>query len=83
MMSWDEATNYCKDKDSELLMEETSPCKRGPGGGGEWLGLRRRWMLKSQRKKTGKETNLEHHSLKICFLFHSGLLRRFNSSMGC
>ena len=57
-MSWEEAKNYCKNKKSELLMEETSPCNRGPGGGGEWLGLRRRWMLKSQRKKTGKECNI-------------------------
>ena len=54
MMSWEEAKNYCKNKDSELLVEETSPCKRGPGGGGEWLGLTRRWMFKSQRKKTGQ-----------------------------
>ena len=58
MMSWEEAKNYCKNKKSELLMEETSPCNRGPGGGGEWLGLRRRWMFKSQRKKTGKECNI-------------------------
>ena len=63
MMSWEEANKHCKNKDSELLMEETSPCKRGPGGGGEWLGLRKRWIFKSQRKKTGKETNLQHHSL--------------------
>ena len=38
MMSWEEAKNYCKNKDSELLMEETTLYKRGPGGAGEWLG---------------------------------------------
>ena len=63
MMSWEEAKKYCKNMKSELLMEETSPCKRGHGGGGEWLGLRRRWMFKSQTKKTGKETNITSYDI--------------------
>ena len=52
MMSWKEAKNYCKNKNSELLMEQTTLCKRRTGGG-EWLGLRRRWMFRSVSHKTG------------------------------
>ena len=55
-MSWEEAKNYCKNKGSQLLMEKITPCKRGHGGSGEWLGLRRKWMLKSYVHKTGKIT---------------------------
>ena len=54
-MSWDEANKYCKNKGSELLM--VIPCKRdtgNSGGGGEWLGLRMRWMYKSAVQKNGK-----------------------------
>ena len=54
MMSWEEAKNYCKDKGSKLLMEETTPCQRKKLEGGEWLGLRRKWMYKSVIQKAGK-----------------------------
>ena len=52
-MSWEEANKYCKNK-GELSLVKTVLCKSVNSGGGEWLGLRMRWMYKSAIQKNGK-----------------------------
>ena len=47
IISWDEANNFCKANKSTMLMDPTRPCRQEIGGGGEWIGLRKRWMFKS------------------------------------
>ena len=45
-LSWEEAQIYCEKKGGEMLLEAVQRCDTRPGGGGEWLGLKKRWMLK-------------------------------------
>ena len=53
-MSWEKAKGYCEKKGGEMLMEAVQTCDKRPGGGGEWLGLKKRWMLKTVSQNTGK-----------------------------
>ena len=70
-MSWKKAKDYCENKEMELLMEEISPCKRGPERGGEWIGLIRKQMFKSVLKKTGNNLNINNY---IFFIYQNNFV---------
>ena len=50
LLTWDEGLDYCKKHGGEMLMNVTA---RHTGGGGEWIGLRKRWMTISVSQNTG------------------------------
>ena len=49
-LTWNEGLDYCKKHGGQMLMDVTG---RHTGGGGEWIGLRKRWMAKYVSQKTG------------------------------
>ena len=51
--SWKEAKEYCKKNGFYMLMEPTSECNIDLRGGGEWIGVRRQWIITSVNRKTG------------------------------
>ena len=52
-VSWDEAEENCKKNGAVMLMKPTMQCLNEYGGGGEWIGLRRKLKLMTANKKTG------------------------------
>ena len=51
IMIWDEAQDYCMNKGGEMMVSGRSGCtQKHDQVTGQWMGLRRKWRLKSVNK---------------------------------